>query len=696
MKHTALIILVLAGALVLPAPSRCVRTAEWDVTGREAVLKGTPAELTVGPLGALELSPRFEPVADVDEFYAWSLVSDGKGNLYVGTGNDGKIYRVDSKGKATLLFDSLEFDILALAFDREGNLYAGTSPGGIVFKIDKDGKGRSLFDSPDHYVWSLVFDDAGNLYAGTGEQGKIYKIPPSGEAELFYDSPETNVLDLLYDGPRKRLLAGGDGRGLVTALDRDGKPSVLFEGPRAEVSALWVDEGGRIYAAASGDREPSKNGEESPKKKALLYRIEPDGTAFLLWRSEAEFIYALAPEPGGTILVGTGTPGALVRLSPDGEPTELKRTSESQVLGLARAKDEVWVSTGNQGRIYRVGPERGDEGTYDSEVKDALNLSRWGRLRWWGEEPNGTKAVFSTRSGNTEEPDEAWSDWAPVGSGERGGAVQSPPARFLQWRVGLEGKGDAGPRVDRVTVAYKEGNLPPAVLEVGVTRVGDTFLEGPADPRPEPLFQVLPNGTRVEFMPINRRDPIPGAADEVWARSVRVIRWQASDPNGDPLRHEVHYRAEGEKEWKLLDDEVLYDYYAWETGSMPDGLYRVRVTAHDDPENSEATALSGRRVSDAFTIDNTAPEVRGLEATRSGEKIRIRGEARDGASPIRNAAVSVDSGEWRPVDTADEIFDDVVERFDFEVDAGEGSEHVILVRVTDQAGNTAVGRAAVR
>lgn len=696
MKQTALIPLLLAGALAFPAPSPGVRTAEWDVTGREAVLEGTPSGVTVGPLGAMEIPPLFEQVSDVDEFYAWSLVSDGKGNMYVGTGSDGKVYHIDSKGKATLIFDSLELDILALAFDAEGNLYAGTSPGGIVFKLGKDGKSRSHFDSPDHYVWSLVFDADGNLYAGTGEQGKIYKITPSGDAELFYDSPEMNVLDMIYDAPRKRLVVGGDGRGLVTALDMEGKPRVLFEAPRAEVSALRVEEGGRIFVASSGDREGGKNGEGGPKKKALLHRIEPDGTAFLLWRSDAEFIYALAPGPDGTILAGTGSPGALVRLTPEGEPTELKQTAEAQVLALARVGDRLWASTGNQGRVYRVGPEMDEKGLYESEVKDGLNLSRWGRLRWWGEVPKGTKALFSTRSGNTKDPDEAWSDWAPIGSGEGGGAVQSPPARFLQWRVEMEGKNDRSPRVERVTVAYKESNLPPAVLEVDVTRVGDTFYEGPADPRPDPLFQVLSNGTRVEYMPLHQKDPAPGAADEVWARSVRVIRWQASDPNGDPLRHEVHYRAEGEEEWKLLGDEISYDYYAWETGSMPDGLYRVRVTAHDDAENSEATALSGRRVSDPFTIDNTAPEVKGLEASLTGGKIRVRGEARDGASPIRDAVVSINGGEWSPVDTADEIFDDRVERFDFEIEAGEGKERIVLLRVTDGAGNTAVGRATVR
>lgn len=697
MKNSAILALVLAGTIFHPGASRGVRTASWDVTGREATLKGTPSALTVGPLGTLELSPALDAVGEVDEYYAWCIVSDGAGGLYVGTGSDGKIYRIDKKGKSKLFFDTLELDILSLAVDTKGNLYAGTSPDGLVFRIGENGEGKTFFDSPEHYVWSLAFDDSGALYAGTGEQGKIYKIAPSGDAELFYDSPETNVLTLLDDAPRRRLLAGGDGRGLVMSVDREGKPSVLLDAPRTEISALFVDEAGRVFAAASGDEEPKKgNGDGGNRKNALLYRIETDGTTVLLWRSDAEFIYAVAPEADGALLVGTGSPGAIVRVTADGEPTELKRTTESQVLGLERVDGAVYASTGNQGRVYRVGPGRSEAGTYESDVLDALNLCRWGRIRWWGAAPKGTNVVFTTRSGNTEDPDDTWSEWKGIGDGDAGGPIASPPARYLQWRTELKGKDEASPIVERVNVSYKESNLPPAVLEVGVTRVGDTYYDGPADPRPEPQFQVLPNGTRVEFMPLNPKDPVPGAAQEVWAKGARVIRWQAADPNGDELLCDVHYLAAGDEDWKLLAEDVRYDYYAWETGSMPDGSYRVRVTAKDAAENSDATALTGFRVSDPFIIDNTAPQVTGLEARLDGDRVRVRGEAQDTASPILDASAAINAGDWRPVDPSDRIFDDLVESFDFTLSAGESKERVLLLRVTDQAGNAAVGRAVVR
>ncbi|MFH1680492.1 MAG: SMP-30/gluconolactonase/LRE family protein [Candidatus Eisenbacteria bacterium] len=699
MRKTKLLVLALTGALLVPGGPHAVRTAHWETTGREAVAKGTPTDVTIGPLGFLELAPRFEPFGEISEYYAWSLLSDGRGTLYVGTGDQGKIFRVERSGKTVLLFDSLELDVLSLALDGKGNLYAGTSPDGIVYRIDREGNARTFFDSPESYVWDLEFDEKGDLYAATGEKGKVYRIDPSGNAELFYDSPETNVLCIVRDPAGGRFLLGGDGSGLVLSVDAKGTARVVFDSPRTEVGDLLLDGEGRIFVGCSGGENAKNNSEgqaKTPPKKALLYRIEPNGTAVLLWESESEFIYAIAPDAEGAVLVGTGSPGSLVRVTKEGEATEIRRMTEAQVLSIARTDEGTVLATGNQGKLYRLGPERSEEGMYDSEVRDVGNLSRWGSLRWWGTVPEGTRARFSTRSGNTEDPDPTWSEWEAILEGESGGAVQSPPSRFIQWRVELEGKGERSPRIDRVALAFKEYNLPPRVLSVGVTRAGDPFYEGPSDPRPEPLFQVLPDGARVELMPAESPEWAPGEPVEIWARSVRIARWQASDANGDDLLFDFFYRAEGDAEWILLEEEIKLSFYSWDTRSMPDGDYRVRVVARDFLSNSEATAASGERVSEPFLVDNTLPVIEELSVRREGDVLRVRARARDAASPIRTAEAIVGAGKWRPVDPKDEVFDDRSEEFDFTLKAGEGKETVVALRVSDRAGNLAVLKAIVR
>ena len=65
------------------------------------------------------------------------------GSLAVGTGENGRIYRVRSANAdpdASLLYDTSETNIISLAADKAGNLYAGTDPDGFVLRFGADGK----------------------------------------------------------------------------------------------------------------------------------------------------------------------------------------------------------------------------------------------------------------------------------------------------------------------------------------------------------------------------------------------------------------------------------------------------------------------------------------------------------------------------------------------------------------------------
>ncbi|MEJ7710467.1 MAG: hypothetical protein WKF84_11525 [Pyrinomonadaceae bacterium] len=73
------------------------------------------------------------------------------GAMAVGTGDNGKIYRVRAAGansESSLLIDVDETHVISLETDGQGNLLAGTDPGGLVLRISPDGKAFALFDAP--------------------------------------------------------------------------------------------------------------------------------------------------------------------------------------------------------------------------------------------------------------------------------------------------------------------------------------------------------------------------------------------------------------------------------------------------------------------------------------------------------------------------------------------------------------------
>src|SRR5712672_2964675 len=116
-------------ALAAP-PLLAEHTRAWRQASYEDFLKGTPHGVAVRSDGRLELAPKFTLMADADASYLWSLRVDPKGTLYAAGGSPAKVFRFDSNGKPSVVFDSTDLSAQAIAFDSKGALYVGTSPDG--------------------------------------------------------------------------------------------------------------------------------------------------------------------------------------------------------------------------------------------------------------------------------------------------------------------------------------------------------------------------------------------------------------------------------------------------------------------------------------------------------------------------------------------------------------------------------------
>ena len=145
------------------------------------------------------------------------MISAPDGSTYVGSGNEGQIYKVDASGKGSVFFDAEELEVHAMALAPGGGLYAGTSPDGKIYKIDAAGKSSVLFDPPDKYIWGLAVDKAGNVFAATGDKGVVYKITPDGKGSVFYQTKTTHAISLAIESDAIKLSDDG----LMGAADLD-------------------------------------------------------------------------------------------------------------------------------------------------------------------------------------------------------------------------------------------------------------------------------------------------------------------------------------------------------------------------------------------------------------------------------------------------------------------------------------------
>jgi hypothetical protein len=719
-------------------PARAGGPVVWETNSREELLKGEARGVSVTDTGALMLAPRFAQLFDTEQAYIWSTAADERGNVYLGTGHDGRIFRVAADGKGALLYDAAELDVTALVVGRDGALYAGTSPDGKVYRITADGRAAEYFDPPDKYIWSLAVLSDGALAVGTGDTGKLYRVRAGGAKpgdSLLIDVNETHVISLAVD-KAGQLIAGTDPGGLVLRVSPEGKAFALFDSPLREMHALAVAADNSIYALAVSDaasrggtptvtstsstggtvsgtvvtssvvvedvgggqpspftpapQAPARSRNELANARSAVFRILPDGGTDVLWSSSSVTAFALAPAPQGGVLIGTSDKGRIYSVTDDGRDTLLIQSAEDQISSFVVRGRETFAASSNQGKLFRFAAEPVVEGAYESPVRDAKVVAAWGRI-WW----RGAGAVeLQTRTGNTERPDMTWSEWSAPYRDPAGAAVTSPRARFIQWRAVLRAPAVAGgsgeTRLEDVSLAYLPRNVAPEILSITTPPTGVALL-------PAIQIQTDPNLEASGFDP-SLIAPVPQVpARRAFQRGAVALQWQAEDRNGDTLEYAVYYRAQSEREFHLLKEKLRDNFYTVDGAALGDGRYIFKIVATDAPENPLGAALSGERNSEPVEVDNTAPTVRATgEPVSSGERTRVSFVVEDARGRVRRADVSIDGGAWRAVFPEDGIADSPREIFALDLPLTGAGEHTISLRGFDASGNVGSARVLVR
>jgi hypothetical protein len=191
---------------------------------------------------------------------------------------------------------------------------------------------------------------------------------------------------------------------------------------------------------------------------------------------------------------------------------------------------------------------------------------------------------------------------------------------------------------------------------------------------------------------IGRLDVPDVSALDGTARQTRMtVRWDVNDPNDDDLQFNLYLRKDGWPDWvKLNEQPVTEKSFAWDTTSVPAGVYRVRLSASDRPSNNPADALSRDKVSEPFLVDHEAPEVV-IKTTGRGASVSLR----DKLTRIVRASYALDGGDWVPVFADDGLFDTPQEAVTVSLPDLKPGSHVLMVRATDAAGNTGTGDALI-
>ncbi|MDA1093283.1 MAG: WD40 repeat domain-containing protein [Acidobacteria bacterium] len=696
----------------------------WQVSTQAEFLRGEVDAVSVDADGRLSLGPATDTFFDTSAPVLWSLARATDDALWVGSGNDGRVYRVEPSGRGELVFDADAPDVYALAPAPNGDIFAATSPDGVVYRITADGGATPVFEPDETYVWALALAPDGALLVATGAPARIYRVTPgTTESTLVYESDATHVLSLAVE-PSGAILAGTESPGQVLRIDPAGRAFVLLDSPHDEIRSLRMQpDGGILVVAVTGGAMPAASSSApsvgttttstptasvsvtttvsavvattsgspptssaSPTSSAggtgAVYRIAPDGLWDELWSSSTETPYDAVFDGDGGLTVGTGPDGRLYRVTTEPPSTVLLgRAPAKQITRFLRYDDgAIRYATANPGKVVRLTAAVAERGTYLSEVRDAETVATWGTLSWRGATPGGSRIEISTRSGNTEVPNATWSEWSAPSEDPTGTAIASPNARYLQWRAALIA-GDAAPSLTSVSAAYLPRNLRPVVTSLTVYPPGSVFQQPFASGDP-PVAGLQVDETRTAA------DAAQGLGRQGYRKGIQTFVWQASDGNADTLEYALSYRREGESAWHLLQSGMDATVFAWNTALAPDGAYRVKVSASDASANAPALTLVGERESQVFEIDNTAPRIElGPPRGPDGAQ-RLSFTVRDDQSSIHRVETWDGGGAWRVVYPNDGIPDGRVEVFDVPLAAISDDAGVLLIRAIDALANS--------
>ncbi len=723
-----LIALLIIPCMVIPATHlNAVTTMRLTIDSFEDFHKGELKSTSLSSDGKLFIAPAIEEVFSTGEDLIWDIaIRDNE--AYLATGNEGKIFAVNlNNKKSRLVCDQKELEIYTITLSPDNDIYFGASPGGKIYKITDNSEPEMVFETKQDYVWDMIFDAEGNFYVATGREGKIFKVSARGKGEEYFDSPAANITTLALT-PNGDLLAGTHADAFIYRITDKGKAAVLYEPGQAEVKQLISRDDGTIYAALNSEISPrdllieqmikmlesgnDKNDKSkstpTPSPRAVVIKISPEGFVTATWSPKEHplnFIYHDADS--GFLYASAGKEGRLYQVDDRGEFLVVTKLEEKYVMVIEPSAKELLLGTGSDGVLYRLKTDEYKEGIYVSDILDAGTTVKWGQLEFLAGLPQKSRIEFRYRTGNTKEPDDTWYEWSKFREAKTAFIpLEVPVSRFIQVESKLtNGKSVENiastattetenitiipiseqltglPSLDYVTLYYIGANEPPEIKKVVVS---------PASQKKTPTPPTKEDGT--SNSKASNKDSHSEVCKEPDSNLKKfAIQWQVTDPNKDTMLFDLYFKGEGERIWKLIKDELKEPKYEFDTATIPDGIYRIKLVATDSPSNLEGKEHVVEYITGTFIVDNTPPEFKVMEAKTNGAgKVSITASVKDETTILSSAKYAVDARDAEYLLPVDGLFDSREEQFEFSVDDIETGEHSVSLIVTDDAGNTSI------
>ena len=572
-----------------------------------------------------------------------------------------------------MLFAGKEHNVLSILPGEGDEIYFGTDPNGLVIRLNrKTLDWFVLYNAAEPEIVALARDKKGRLFAASsvmaeeGEEEQPGEKPGQPEG-MTTGLPMTREPVPAPKPPELPNPAPGEPQPIPKENDAVKHMDILstVETPQAAMP----HPGGGPTSRPSHPSRPQgvpnmppnmgKGPPAAPGTGSAVYCIDPNGVVHEVFRKPVT-IHAMACQEQG-LVIGTGPDGMIYQVNPDTEEVLALARLESREISalLPTADGKLLLGLSNPGGLSLMGDGYAPEGSYTSVALDATQVAKFGKMQLDGTLADGTTLMVQTRSGNTSDPEKGgWSKWSDAVPAVQLLPITSPAARFFQYRLTMSTRDTkATPTITQVKANYLIPNLAPKVSAIHVEAETEGAEGNPPKAQSGPFTSYL-------------------------------IGWEAADPNNDHMTFQVSYRLGTRGAWVLLKDKLKEPMYVWNTRQMADGKYQVRVVASDAGANPPGEGLSGQRISETISIDNTGPVIGDVVTRKEGGKVTVSARVVDRMSTVASVDYAVDAADdWQAVASSDMLFDSPEETVKFTVSGLTVGQHQLTLRARDSHGN---------
>jgi hypothetical protein len=206
--------------------------------------------------------------------------------VILGTGERGRVVRVGADGRAFVVLDADETEIVSLAVLPDGTIFAAAARtpkqprsalGGpqptlegmarIVVTAQPPDEGEEEVEEVERPAPSPPPPTPQGFKTQPG--GAVYRIDPDGTTRRIWHTDEEMPFAVAL-GPKGQFYVGTGDTGRVWALDGDGRASRLLRIPSDQVSAMSADPAGRVLVGAAADARVAWIGAETRRQGSYL------------------------------------------------------------------------------------------------------------------------------------------------------------------------------------------------------------------------------------------------------------------------------------------------------------------------------------------------------------------------------------------------------------------------------------------